>query len=163
LKKPLLILTAVFAVLVGVLIWWFSDSQVIKRNTRALATTLTISADDSKATRGLKGQDFAALLDTDFSGSMNVDNYQGEIDRDEAVMGHQYLSFNCQFSQAKVSDIEITQIEGDQATVTAHFVINVTTKGGSSYSDEADGTLIWIRTEEDIWKLQSAELLEKKP
>lgn len=148
--------------MVGVLIWWFSSSQVIKRNTRELAATLTISADDSKATRGLKGQDFAALLAPDFTGSVAVDNYQGDIDRDEAVMGHQYLAFQCQFSQAKVSAIEITGIEDGQATVTAHFQINVTTKGGTSYSDEADGVLIWVRTEEDTWKLQSAELSRKK-
>lgn len=162
-KKPLLIVSVIFALIVGFLVWWFSASQVIKRNTRELAETLTISAGDSKATRGFKGQDFAALLDADFVGSVDVENYQGDIGRDDAVSGHQYLGFSCQFTRAEVTEIEIINLEGNQAEVHAHFEMHVTTKGGSSYSDEADATLIWVRSKEDTWLLQSADLVRKTP
>lgn len=162
-KKIFIILAVVFVVLIGVLLWWFSDSQVIMRNTRALAESLTIAADESKSTRALKSQDFAALLATDFSGSVQVDHYDGQIRRDEAVSGHQYLALSSESSHATVVDIAITSLEDDRATVTAKFSILVNTKGGGSYSDSADATLRWVKTADEIWKLKSAELGQNSP
>ncbi|BDS05540.1 hypothetical protein NT6N_05800 [Oceaniferula spumae] len=149
--------------MVGILLWWFSDSQVIKRNTRNLAATLTIKLDDNKSTRAMKSQDFSALLAPSFRGSVDTDNHQGVITKDEAISGHQFLAFKCQFSQANVSEIEITRIEDNRATVTAQFEISLTTSGGASYSDEADGTLVWMRTKDEIWVLESAKLERKSP
>ncbi len=62
---------------------------MLKRNTQALADHLTISANDAKSTRAAKSQDFTALLAADFIGTLDIQEYRGDINRDEAASGHQ--------------------------------------------------------------------------
>jgi len=131
---------------------------VVKRNTRTLAKTLTIKTGDSKSTRALKGQDFIALLGSDFSGSIEIDSYSGQISRDDAASGHQYMALSVQSSSITVSDVKITHIEDNTATVTANFRVTVISKGGSSRTDSTAATLIWEKNDDQIWKLNSAEL-----
>lgn len=154
-KKPLVAAAAAFLVCAGLLLWWFSDSQVLKRNTQALAEHLTISANDAKSTRAAKSQDFVALLAADFGGTLKTNTYTGDITRDEAASGHQYFAQSCESSSVTVTDISINSISGTSATIEATYGASIVMKGGRSYSENAQATMIWKKADGGVWKLQS--------
>ena len=139
-KKTIIAIAAAFLVIIGALMWWFSDSQVVKRNTHSLANTLTIKENDTKSTRALKGQDFATLLESDFSGSIEIKSYSGHISRDDAVSGHQYMALSVKSSHVTVTDINITNIDVETATLTANFTVSVTNNDSSTRNDTTAAT-----------------------
>lgn len=157
-KKPVILLAAVFIALTGVLLWWFSDSQVVKRNTRALAESLTVPADANKSARAIKAQNLAALLAPGFTGTLETDHHTGTVRRDEAITGHHYLTMSSESSHATLTDIEITDLNATSATATADFSIMVTSKDGGSRSETGQAVLTWEKSGDDLWKLASASL-----
>lgn len=160
-KKPLIIIGTSFVLATGFLIWWFSDTQVIKRQTVELTELFTMSSGDGKASRVASNQNLAKLLDQKFTCTIDLDNYQGNHGRDALLEAHLYLGQSCQFSSVQVSDINIQSQTDSSATVQAEFSISVRMKGGSTHSESSPATLTWAKTSNDEWRL--AEVILKSP
>ena len=157
-KKTVTILLSVFLIIAGILLWWFSDTQVLKRHTEALAKHFIITKTDAKSSRAIKNQNFAELLSKNFSGSLDLDEYTGQITFDEAVTGHQYFALSCESSQASVSDIEITSITDATATIEAVFKVSIIMPGGRTYNESSQASLAWKKTAKKLWKLETITL-----
>ena len=161
-KKPIIAGAVIFAAVTAFLVWWFSDTQVIKRRTSLLAETLTISEPDSNPARALKSQKFAELLAKNFSGNADLARYSGNISRDEAISGHQYLSHSVKSSSLTLSDFKIISLESSTAQVSATFSLSITTKNGETDSETSATSLVWIKNDSGKWQLSSATL-EPRP
>lgn len=157
-KKPLYISITVFILIIGFLIWWFSDTQVVKRRTEELTHIFTIKADDGKSARVSKNQDLGELLSRTFSCSIELDSYQRDLQRDDLINAHLYLGQICQSSSVQIGEITIISLNDDSATVQADFSISVQEKGGRSHSESAPATLIWKKTEGGSWRLDEVTL-----
>lgn len=153
-KKPLIIAATAFALTIGFLVWWFSDSQVIKRQTGALADAFTMRADDSNATRVSKNQALIELLDSKFVCSIDLESYDSELRKDELLSGHLYLVRVCQASQVQMANLEITSLTDTSATVVGDFSISIREKDGGSHAERSPATLLWTKTEKGTWKLE---------
>jgi hypothetical protein len=157
-KKSLVITTIAFVLTIGFFVWWFSDTQVIKRRTTDLTEVFTIKADNGKAARITKNQALGELVDKDFSCTIDLENYNGEHGKDELLEVHLYLGQACESSAVRVGDIEIVSITDGRAEVKSDFSISVRIKGGKSYSESAPATLIWTKSNNDSWKLREVVL-----
>lgn len=157
-KKPLIVAAAVFALVIGLLAWWFSDTQVIKRRTTELTEIFTIKADDGKASRISKNQNLGELLDRTFSCTIDLENYNGGHRRDDLIAAHLYLGQVCESSAVRVGAINITGQTNNSATVEAEFSVSVRMKGGKSYSESAPAALVWSKNENGQWRLSEVTL-----
>lgn len=154
-KKPLLALLAILIIVIGVLMWWFSDSQVIKRQTHAWIDTLTILSTDGKTSRAGKTQDFSGLLDASVTCSVNISDYQSDFQHDELEAAHHMMVHNCESSSAQIGNLEISEITGTQATVQADLNLALTEQGGRKHGESCKLELIWTKTDAGTWKIES--------
>ena len=160
-KKPLILFIAGFLIVAGVLVWWFSDKQVIKRQTVVLTDLFSMSSGDGKASRVSRNQNLAKLLDPEFSCSIDIENYQGEHGRDSLLEAHIYLGQVCESSSVQVGGIEFLSLTDDSTTVRAEFSISVRMKSGSNYSESSPVILEWQKNENGEWRLK--EVILKSP
>lgn len=159
-KKSLIITIGLFIIMIGVLMWWFSDTQVIKRQTQELANVLTIATVDGKTSRAARNQNFKSLLSKDASCTVDVKSYQGEFTRDDLIAAHHALVHTCKTANASASDVTITAINDTSATVTAKLAISVTEKNGNHHSETCQADLRWQKNDQGKWKLDSILILQ---
>ena len=157
-KKPLIVFAATSVIVVGILVWWFSDSQVIKRQTVELADLFTMSSGDGKTSRASKNQNLGELLDEKLTCTIDLDEYHGEHGRDSLLEAHLYLGKACESSSVQASGIEIISLTDNSATVEAEFNILVRTTGGSTYSENSPVTLVWLKNDSGKWQLSKITL-----
>ena len=158
-KKSWIIIATVIAIIVGFLMWWFSDTQVLKRRTQELTELFSFEADGSKVTRINKNRLLGEILDKDFSCIIQLESYRGEHHAGELVEGHIYLGQVCETSSVDMADFEITSIDDNEATIVAHFSIYLAMKkGGRNYAEESPVTLTWEKSPEGLWLLNGAKL-----
>lgn len=157
-KKPVIITLGVFILTVGILMWWYSDAQVIERQSHQLAEVLTIESTDGKSARLGKTQDFSGLLDPSVTCTVDVSNYQSDFSHDELQAAHHMMAHNCEFSSAKISQIKITELTDTQATVDAELILSVTRKDGTRHGEACDAVLIWKKNDSGKWKIESIEI-----
>lgn len=157
-KKPLLVAAAALALTIGFLLWWFSDTQVLKRRTAELAGVFTIKADDGKAARLSKNQTLAGLLHPEFSCSVDLENHRGEHSKDKLIEAHLYLGQVCEASAVRIGKIEVVSVSGKRAEVRSDFSFSVRLKGGESYTETAPATLSWSNADGSGWKLRQVVL-----
>ena len=156
-KKSLIIGLSVFIILTGTLLWYFSDSQVVKRRTYNLAKQFTIELDDSKSRRVLKSQHLASLLAADFKGAVDTKNYNREFGRDELISSHQYLVQKAQSSRLIITNLKITSMTKETATVSAEFTGSIDLKN-DSHNDSGNAVFTWKKTHAAPWELQTVTL-----
>jgi len=157
-KKSALIILAIFVVIVGVLMWWFSDTQVIKRQTQQLADSLTIAKTDGKTARLSKTQDFSGLLASSVSCNIDIADYKSELGANDLKEAHHMMAHYCESSSAQASQIEITAISDARSTVTADIDLAVIEKGGTKHGEPCKAILIWEKNDSGKWKLESIEI-----
>jgi hypothetical protein len=157
-KKPVIITLCTLALIIASLAWWFSDTQVVKRQTKQFAKVLTIASNDAKSTRAQKNQNFTSLLAKSVSCHVNTANYQSDFHHDDLVSAHHMMVHSCQSSSATPSNLQISKPENNQATVTADLDLSVTEKDGTRHSDPCQATLVWQKNDQGKWKLSSIEI-----
>ncbi|NWK57236.1 hypothetical protein HW115_16560 [Verrucomicrobiaceae bacterium N1E253] len=158
--KSNFIIAAVFATVVAVLLWWFSDTQVIKRKTHALAETASVARADGKGARALKTKDLAGLLSNEVIGSVEVSRLSDSFSKDEMLSAHHMLVHNCRSASAIFSDmeIEIDDETGTSATVTASLDLLVTDTRGEEYKESCLASLTWKKNDQDQWSLHRIQI-----
>lgn len=154
-KKPALILLGVMIIVVGTLAWWFSDAEVIKRQTEALAKSLTIASHDGKSARLSKTQGFSSLLAQSVSCSVVIQGYESEFGHDDLQAAHHMMVHNCGSATAKTSNVEITMLSDTEASVTADLLLTLKEKNGTPHGKACDAVLVWKKNEAGKWKLDS--------
>jgi len=156
--KKIHIIIAIFALNTAGLIWWFSDTQIIKRQTKALAESLTISSTDPQTIRALKNQKFILLLAEDLHCSVQIKDYSYEFDKSDLAAAHLAMLNYGQSSSAEASNITLTFNSDTSATVTSTIDLTATEKGGKTHSESSQAELTWKKNEQKKWRLQKITL-----
>ena len=160
-KKSHSIILALFVINVGVLLWWFSDTQVIKRQTNTLAETLTILEEDGKSARALKSQKLDGLLADSLICSVEVKQYDHEFSKDELTQAHMAMTHLCQSASAEAAEITISINSDTSATVSAILDLSATEKRGKTHSESCQTDLTWKKNDQGKWRLTSITIKEK--
>lgn len=137
------------------LIWWFSDAEVIKRRTEALAESLTVASTDGKSARLSKTQDFSSLLADSVTCTVDVEDYKAEFGHDDLQSAHHMMVHNCGSSTAKVSQLQLTMVSDDEASVTASLLLALTEKDGTPHGEACKAVLVWRKDGAGKWRLDS--------
>ena len=161
-KKTHLIILSILTLNIIALLWWFSDTQVIKRQTKTLAESLSMAKSDSQSIRALKHQKLILLLSDKLECIIDVSNYSHTFDRSELTEVHLAVLNYCESTSAEVSDISISFNSDTSATVTSHLNLAATEKGGKTHSESCTTELTWQQNDESQWRLSRLSLKGKK-
>lgn len=157
-KKPVIITLCTLSLIIASLAWWFSDSQVVKRQTHELTRLLTVASTDGKSTRALKNQNFTSLLSPAVSGHVDLPDYQSDFGHSDLVSAHHSLVHLCRSASVTPSNLKISKPEQNRAGVTADLDLSVTEKDGTRHDETCQATLIWQKNDQGKWKLSSIEI-----
>ena len=104
--------------LLGILAaWWFSDTQVLKRRTQSLLTTLTMDAGTGKASRHLGAYSLNAILaPTVELATPTISEANGTFERTELESAYSWLCDQAKQTRFEVLDFRSIKITGTQAT-----------------------------------------------
>lgn len=160
-KKIHIVILCFFTLNIAGMPWWFSDTQVIKRQTQDLAETLTMLKEDEKGTRALKSQQLAGLLSDSFRCSVQVKDYNHEFSKTELTQAHLAMTSYCQSSSAEASDISINFDNENTATVTSTLYLSATETGNKTHSESCNAELTWEKNEDRQWRLIQISLKGK--
>ena len=155
---------AILLVLVGLLasfgVWWFSPTEVLKRRTKSLLTTLTLEGGSGKVGRQMRVYSLNALL----AGEVRLDNptikeANGTFERTELESAFSWLCEQAKETRFKVGKFESVTVAGDrsQVSLTLSGLVELPTYR------PADGnfnvTFDWVK-ENDGWRLTRASWRE---
>lgn len=153
--KKIHIILVLLIINAGILLWWFSDTQVIKRQTNAFGETLVILKEEGKGARALKRQQLAGLLSDSLICSIKVKNYNYEFSKDELTQAHLAMTSLCHSSSAEASEISITIGSDTSATVTTTLDLSATEKGGQIHRATCRTELTWHKNDQGKWRLST--------
>ncbi len=109
---------AILVLLGGFALWWYSSTQVLKRQTHQILSTLTLEAGSGSAGRQLGVYRLSALLapEVEFQ-TPTLDEANGSFDRSEVESAYSWLCEQTKESYFKLLDFHSININGDQAEV----------------------------------------------
>ncbi len=157
-KKPVIITLCTLSLIIASLAWWFSDAQVVKRQTHELTRLLTVASTDGKSTRAVKNQDFTSLLSPSVSGHVDLPDYQSDFGHSDLVSAHHALVHFCRSSSVIASKLKISKPDQNRASVTADLDLSVTEKDETRHKETCQATLVWQKNDQGKWKLGSIEI-----
>lgn len=154
--KRLVISLLILAALAGLGYWWFSDTQVLKRRTQSLLSTLTLDSGQGKVGRQMGAYSLNALL----AGQVKLDTptikqANGTFDRSELESAYSWLCNQAKETSFKLKRIRSVTVTGDQATVELTLTGLVVLPQYRPVDGTFDVTYQW-RKEKDGWRLTSA-------
>lgn len=157
-----IVLPLAFVAILGIFaIWWFSDTQVLKRRTQSLLTTLTFEAGVGRTTRQLGAYTLNSILAPSIElETPTINEANGTFDRSDLESAYSWLCNQAKQSNFEVRKFNNISIAGQEAT------LNVTLFGLvelPSYRP-ADGTYDVVfrwKKGEDGWRLYSAKWTQK--
>lgn len=158
-KRNTTIALSLFTLIAGIILWWFSDTQILKRQTNQLAESLTISSTSKRTGRLLKVQSFQNLLDPEVRCAVDIAPYECDFQIDELITAFQAVAFSCDSTSARASDVVITFLDDDQATATADLSLILTRKNGTRHDEKCQATLLWKKNGQKEWKLHVIKLI----
>ena len=156
-NKNILATVAIFAVITGIFLWYFSDKQVIKRKTLSLVESFNVEEGDGNATRLLKNSDLMSLLSKDFTCSVDLQSYTQDLDYESATTGHKYLMHKVVYSKLSINDLAITSISDTSATIETTFTSSLEVNN-SAYNETGKATFMWKKADSSQWELASVLL-----
>ncbi len=151
-----------FVALLGILAaWWFSDTQVLKRRTRSLLTTLTFEAGVGKTTRHLGAYSLNSILAPSVElETPTINEANGTFERTDLESAYSWLCDQARQTNFEVREFRSITITGKQAKM------NVTLTGLVELPTyrPADGTYDVVfdwQKGEDGWRLTRAKWTQK--
>jgi hypothetical protein len=154
-KRPAIIV-AVLAVLAGLGIWWFSDTQVLKRRTQSLLTTLTLDSGSSKVSRQMGSYSLNNLLAEEVQlDTPTIKEANGSFARSELESAYSWLCNQCKQTRFELQDFHSVTINGDKATVNLTLFGLVELPQYRPADGNYDVTFYWQKGE-DGWRLNRA-------
>ncbi len=152
-----LALSALFlALAAGFAFWWFSDTQVVKRRTQKLLTTLTLDGGSGKVTRQMGAYALNSLLAADVRlDTPTIKEANGTFGREELESAYSWLCNQAKQTRFELEDIRSVTITGDKAVVVLTLTGLVELPQYKPVDGSFDVTFDW-RKEKDGWRLTQA-------
>ena len=112
-------IAAIIVAVLGILgVWWFSPTQVLKRRTLSLLTTLTLEAGTGKAGRQLGAYSLNALLAPQVElYAPTIQEANGSFERSELESAFSWLCNQARQTRFELQKIHSVSVNGDQAKV----------------------------------------------
>ncbi len=157
------VIPIVFLIVAGLFcLWWYSPTQVLKRRTAALLSTLTLDAGEGKANRHLGAYSLNGLLAGQVElETPTIDEANGTFERDELEAAYNWLCEHAKQTRFELESLRAIKITGDTAemklTLTGLVELPTYKPADGSY----DVTFDWVK-DKDAWRLSRA-VWKKKP
>lgn len=160
--KRLVIPLAIVGLLAVFALWWFSPTQVLKRRTASLLTTLTLDGGSGKVGRQMRVYSLNGLL----ASGVELDNpaikeANGTFERAELESAFSWLCEQAKQTRFKAGKFHSINVSGDKAQVTLTLSGLVELPTYRPADGEFDATFDWQK-EEDGWRLTRASWREAK-
>ena len=157
-NKRSLTVASILAIIVGLLIWRYSDAQVLKRQTNALIETLNITGSETRSFRLLKTGSLTNLLAKSVTCQVNLTNYRSTLSYDELEAQHHLFVHNVDTSSVKASNMNINIMSDNTAESTAELSLLITGKKGDGFSDAGKLSLLWKKDIAGKWLINSMKI-----
>jgi hypothetical protein len=154
--KRLVIPLAVVGLLAVFALWWFSPTQVLKRRTESLLTTLTLDGGSGKVGRQMRVYSLNGLL----ASGVELDNpaikeANGTFERAELESAFSWLCEQAKQTRFKAGKFHSISVSGDKARVTLTLNGLVELPTYRPADGKFDATFDWQK-DEDGWRLARA-------
>lgn len=154
--KRLAISLVILASLAGFGIWWFSDTQVLKRRTLSLLTTLTLDSGTGKVGRQMGTYSLNALLASEVAlDTPTIKEANGSFQRDELESIFSWLCNQAKETRFELEDLRSVTVDGDKATVNLTLFGLVVLPNYRPADGTYDVSFDWQK-EKDGWRLTHA-------
>ena len=154
--KRLIISLAILALLGGFATWWFSDTQVLKRRTQSLLTTLTLDSGTGKVGRQMGTYSFNALLAGEVAlDTPTIKEANGTIQRDELESLFSWLCNQAKETRFELLDLRSVTVNRDKAQVDLTLFGLVVLPNYRPADGKYDVTFDWQK-DKDGWRLNHA-------
>ena len=157
-NKRFLSVVGILAIIVGFLIWRYSDAQVLKRQSNALIDSLNITGSETRSFRLLKTGSFTNLLAKSVTCQVNLANYRSTLSYDELEAQYHLFVHNVDTSSVKASNMDINIMSDSAAETTAELSLLITGKNGDGFSDAGKLTLLWKKDTAGKWRINSMRI-----
>lgn len=152
------------AILVGALaifgVWWFSPTQVLKRRTESLLTTLTLDGGSGKVGRQMRVYSLNALLASQVElKNVTIREANGSFERAELESAFSWLCEQARQTRFKAKDFNSIAISGNKGRVTLTLSGLVELPTYRPADGIYDVTFEWEKAE-DGWRLTRANWCE---
>ncbi|RYD17479.1 MAG: hypothetical protein EOP88_26365 [Verrucomicrobiaceae bacterium] len=154
-KRPA-ILALVAVILIALGVWWFSPTQVLKRKSLSLLSTLTMESGVGAVSRQAGAYSLNGLLAKEIElDTPTIKEANGTFERSELESAYAWLSNQAKQTRFELKDLKSITINGNEA------VVDLILEGLVELPTyrPADGTYDVIfnwRKEEDGWRLYRA-------
>jgi len=152
-NKRFLCGVTILAIIVGFLIWHYSDAQVIKRKSNTLIDTLNITGSETRSFRLLKTGSFTNLLARSVICRVNLVNYRSDYSYDELEAQHHLFVHNVDTSSVTASNMAVSIIGDGSAEVTAELSLSLTGKNDAGFSEAGKLALLWKKDTAGKWHI----------
>jgi hypothetical protein len=151
-----------FVILLGALAaWWFSDTQVLKRRTHSLLSTLTFEAGIGKTSRHLGAYTLNSILapSVDLE-TPTISQANGTFERSELESAYSWLCEQAKQTHFEVIEFRSISITGEQAKmkVVLNGLVELPTYRPADGRYEVN--FDWQRSK-DGWRLSRAQWTQK--
>lgn len=154
--KRLAISLVILALLAGFAFWWFSDTQVLKRRTQSLLTTLTLDSGKGKVGRQMGAYSLNALLAEQVQlDTPTIKEANGSFQRDELEAAYSWLCNQAKETRFELQNFRSVTVNGDKATVDLTLIGLVVLPQYRPVDGTFDVTYEWQK-EKDGWRLTRA-------
>jgi len=141
------------------MLWWFSDSQLLKRKSQDLLDCINVTGNESRQYLMLKTNSFANLLADQVQCHVELETHQAHFTQEQLVENHHLFVTNVGSSIIIADDLTVMMGEDNNASVDLSISLNVTGKKGQQYSESGTMTLEWRKDESDQWQLTTIDIL----
>lgn len=148
---------AIVVAVLGILaVWWFSPTQVVKRRTRSLLTTLTLDAGTGKAGRQFGAYPLNALLAAEVElDTPTIQEANGTFERSELESAFSWLCNQARQTRFALRNFNSVTINGDKAKVELTLEGLVELPSYRPADGTYDVTFDWEKAK-DGWRLTRA-------
>lgn len=154
--KRLAISLVILAALAGFAFWWFSDTQVLKRRTQSLLTTLTLDSGTGKVGRQMGSYSLNALLASEVAlDTPTIKEANGTFQRDELESIYSWLCNQAKETRFELKDLRSVTVNGDKAKVDLTLTGLVVLPNYRPADGTYEVTFDWQK-EKDGWRLNHA-------
>ena len=141
------------------MLWWFSDSQLLKRKSQALVDCINVTGNESRQYLMLKTNSFANLLAEKVQCHVELENHQANLSQEQLIEHHHLFVTNVGSSFITADDFTVIMGDDNNATVDMSISLNVTGKKGQQYSESGTLTLEWRKDQSDQWGITVIDIL----
>jgi hypothetical protein len=146
----------ILALFIGFACWWFSTTQVLKRRTESLLSTLTMDSATSGPSRQMGGYSLNGLLAAQVTlENPDLKEAVGNFDRTEIESAYSWLASQAKQTRFASPDYHSITVDGGKARVELSLEAMVELPVYRPVDGKYEATMDWVK-EEDGWRLSRA-------